>query len=76
MPAVDLHIRLHFLPYMKEKQRRRLTYQFDSSALILTHIQEDAMLKRIGSYVSYENEPFFLVALAFLFYGAMALRVV
>ena len=32
------------------------------------------MLKRIGSYVSYENEPFFLVALAFLFYGAVIMR--
>jgi hypothetical protein len=32
------------------------------------------MLKRMGSYVSYENEPFFIVALAFLFYGALALR--
>jgi hypothetical protein len=34
------------------------------------------MLKRLGSYVSYENEPFFIMALAFLFYGAMAMRVV
>jgi hypothetical protein len=34
------------------------------------------MVYRILSYASYENEPLFIVALAFLFYGAMALRVV
>ena len=32
------------------------------------------MLKRLGSYVYYENEPLFIVALAFLFYGGLALR--
>ncbi len=32
------------------------------------------MLNRLGSYVSYENEPLFIVALAFLFYGAVIMR--
>ena len=74
MRTVGLLIRLCFLTYIKEKQRRLLSYQFDSDAHILTYVQEDAMLKIIGSYISYENEPFFIVALAFLFYGALALR--
>jgi hypothetical protein len=33
------------------------------------------MIHRILSYASYENEPLFIVALAFLFYGALVLRV-
>ena len=40
---------------------------------MLTYIQEDAMLKRIGSYVSYENEALSVAALAFLFCGAVIL---
>jgi hypothetical protein len=34
------------------------------------------MVYRILSYASYENEPLFIVALAFLFYGAMTWGVV
>jgi hypothetical protein len=34
------------------------------------------MIHRILSYASYENEPFFIVALAVVFYGALVLRIV
>ena len=40
---------------------------------MVTHIQEDAMLKRIGSYISYENEALVVAALAFVFCGAVIL---
>ncbi len=40
---------------------------------MVTHLQEDAMLKRLGSYISYENEALVVVALAFLFCGAVIL---
>ncbi len=40
---------------------------------MVTHLQEDAMLKRLGSYISYENEALFVAALAFLFCGAVIL---
>ena len=36
-------------------------------------LQEDAMLKRLGSYFSYENEALFAAAVAFLFCGAVIL---
>jgi hypothetical protein len=39
----------------------------------MTNAQEDAMLKRIGSYLSYENEALVVAALAFLFCGAVIL---
>ena len=32
------------------------------------------MIHRVLSYVSHENEPLFIVALAFLFYGAVIMR--
>ena len=39
------------------------------------YIQEDAMLKRMGSFISYENEALAVAALAFLFCGAVILGV-
>ncbi len=40
---------------------------------MVTHTQEDAMLKRLGSYISYENEALAVAALAFVLCGAVIL---
>lgn len=71
--TLDLLSRRRLQTDRKEKQRRQSSYQFGSGARILKNLQEDAMLKRLGSYVSYENEALAVAALAFLFCGAVIL---
>ncbi len=39
----------------------------------MTLVQEDAMLKKVGSYISYENEVLVIAAVAFVFCGAVKL---